>query len=207
MNLPKKDKNGNSYLSYSQINLFLKSPKQYYEQVILDKPFKGNEYTDFGTQVGAALELNMFGMFSDAEKEILSKVKRLDIFERATFLKYDDFYVIGYIDTISSDFKKIIDYKTGGKKKELEYMKEDYTQLHYYALGIEQETGITPIDASVEFIRRGGNLYKGQPLIVSDEFPINIPVDISRARLDKVYNDTKDIAKEIELFYTKCFTN
>ena len=58
MNLPKKDKKGNSYLSYSQINLFLKSPKEYYEQVILDKPFEGNEYTEFGSKVGIALETN-----------------------------------------------------------------------------------------------------------------------------------------------------
>lgn len=207
MNLPKKDKNGKSYLSYSQINLFLKDKKEYYESVILDKPFEGNEYTEFGSRVGTALETNNFEGFSEIEASVLKKVPRLDLFERMTILNYDDFYVIGFIDSISADFKTLLDYKTGGKKKELQYAKDDYNQLHYYALSIEQETGITPEKASVEFIRRGGNLYRNQPLIVADEFPISIPVDISRDRLDKVFNDTKEIAKEIELFYTKCFTN
>ena len=60
MNLPKKDKKGNSYLSYSQISTFKRSKEDFYNQYILNVPFEGNAYTDFGSNVGEALEKNNF---------------------------------------------------------------------------------------------------------------------------------------------------
>jgi hypothetical protein len=199
--LPSKDKFGNSYLSYSQISLFLKDKEQYKKQYILKEPFVGNEYTDFGLKVGKALETGNFELFNKHEKSTLSKVTRLDLFERKTILNYNNFYIIGFIDTCDNDLTEIIDYKTGGKKKEFEYQKDDYTQLLYYALSLRQETGITPKKASVEFIRREGNLYKNQMLKVGKEEPIKIEVDISENRLKKVYWETIEIAKNISEFY------
>lgn len=201
MNLPKKDKKGNSYLSYSQISLFKRSKQEYYDNYILGKKFEGNEYTEFGSKVGEALENNNFDNFTSAETKVLKKVKRLDEFERPTFLNYEGFYVMGFIDTNSKDFTKIIDYKTGGKNKEREYLKDDYTQLHLYALSLRQKTGVTPKEASVEFIRRGGNAFRGEKLIVANEEPISIDIDINYNKLKKVYWETLQTAKQIEQFY------
>jgi len=185
MNLPKKDKHGVSILSYSQIATFKKSKADFYDRYILQKPFEGNEYTYFGLKVGEALEKNDFSLFSDPEKTILKQVTRLHEFERSVFLEYKDhgFYLVGYIDTISEDFTRIIDYKTG------------------YALAIKQDLGLDVKDASVEFIRRGGNAYRGQKLFVKDEKPIVIPQDLSEERLKHVYWDILSTAKEIEKFY------
>jgi hypothetical protein len=113
----------------------------------------------------------------------------------------------GYIDTVSKDLSKIIDYKTGGKKKEFTYIKEDYTQLCYYALALKQEYGVLPEVAQVHFIRRSGNLYRGQNLVVAQESPIIIDIDITEERLKKVYWDTIEIAKEIEQFYLDYLKN
>lgn len=201
MNLPSKDKYGNSYLSYSQLSLFKRDKNEYYQNYIVGKKFEGNEYTDFGSKVGNALENNDYSEFSEPEQVVLKKVTRLDEFERKTILKYEDFYVIGYLDTNSKDYTEIIDYKTGGLKKEWQYMTKDYTQLHLYALSLRQETGVTPTKASVEFIRRGGNAYRGQKLVVANEDPIKIDINIGIERLKKVYWDTIKTAKEIELFY------
>lgn len=198
MNLPSKDKNGNSYLSYSQISLFLKDKDKYYKTYILKEPFVGNKYTDFGSKVGLALEKNDFSAFSDAEINILKSVTRLDVFERMTILKCPGFYILGYIDTATKDLTQIIDYKTGGKRKEFQYSSLDYDQLCYYALSIKQETGSAPAKASVEFIRRA-DIYGD--LIVDNEPPIKIDVDISESRLKKVYWNAIKTAKEIELFY------
>ena len=200
MNLPRKDKDGISRLSYSQISLFKRSKSEYYESYIEGKPFEGNEYTDFGSKVGEALENNNFKAFKKDEQETLKKVKRLDEFEREVRLNYEGFYVLGFIDSNKSDFTEIIDYKTGGLKKEFQYSKPDYNQLCLYALSLRQETGITPVEASVEFIRRKGNAFKGQALTVGDEV-ISIPVDISLERLKHVYWDTLNVAKQIEKFY------
>lgn len=203
LNLPSKDKNGNCFLSYSQISLFLKNKEDYYKRYILREKFEGNEYIDFGVKVGKALQENEFSRFNKKESEILSKVTRLDIFERKTILNYEDFYVIGFIDSCSNDLSEIIDYKTGGKKKEFEYMKPEYNQLHYYALSIKQETGILPKKASVEFIRREGNLYRNQYLKVAIEDPIKINIELSNEVLKYVYNETKKIAKDIATFYNE----
>jgi len=200
MNLPRKDKDGISRLSYSQIGLFKRDKKEYYENYILGKKFEGNEYTDFGSKVGEALEHNDFSKFKPNEQETLKKVKRLDEFEREVRLNYEGFYVLGFIDSNKKDFTEIIDYKTGGVKKEFQYGKDDYTQLALYALSLRQETGITPSLASVEFIRRKGNAFRGQALTVGDEV-ISIPVDICLERLKTVYWDTLNVAKQIEKFY------
>lgn len=206
LELPRKDKNGISYLSYSQISLFLRDKKEYKEVYINNRPFEGNEYTDFGIKVGRALEENDYSKFNNSERDILKKVKRLDVFERKTVLNYEGFYVVGYIDSVSSDYLEIIDYKTGGKGKEEQYKKIDYIQIQLYALSLRQETGITPQKGSVEFIRRKGNLYKGEKLIVADELPISISVDLSEDKLKKVYWETMNIAKDIEKFYKDAST-
>jgi hypothetical protein len=200
MDLPKKDKYGNSYVSYSQLSTFKNSQKDYYERYILNKPFEGNEYTDFGSKVGEALEKNNFDLFDDKEKETLNKVTRLDEFERKCVLKYEGFYVLGFIDTNSFDLSEIIDYKTGGKKKEFQYLKDDYHQLHLYALALRQETGITPTKASVEFIRRTGNAFKGEKLRVGNEL-IKTEINISIKNLTRVYWETLRTVKEINRFY------
>lgn len=207
IDLPTKDENGINYVSYSSLSLFLKSKDEYYKNYILKEKFEGNEYTDFGKKVGSALELNDFSMFSEAESNTLKKVSRLDLFERKTKLIYDEFYVVGFIDTCTEDCKKIIDYKTGGNNKEFEYTKDEYTQLCYYSLSIKQELGYFPESASVEFIRRKGNLYRNEPLTVGEENPIIIPIDISYERCRKLYFYTKEIVNNISKFYLEIKKN
>jgi hypothetical protein len=201
MDLPKKDKYGVNRLSYSQMSTFKKSKDLFYQRYIVGEEFQTNEYIEFGSKVGSALEKNDFSKFSKQEVEILNKVTRLDEFERPVFLRYSEFYIVGYVDTVNSDLTEIIDYKTGGLKKEFQYMEDDYHQLQIYALAIQQETGVAPKKASVEFIRRKGNLYRGQSLFVGDEQPIKIDIDVGSSRLMDVYLDILKTADEISEFY------
>lgn len=203
MDLPKKDKYGVNRLSYSQISLFKKDKDRFYNRYIVGEKFETNEYIEFGNKVGTALETDDYSNFDYIEQETLKKVTRLDEFERSVFLKYTDFYLVGYIDTNNSDLSEIIDYKTGGQKKEFQYMEDEYNQLQIYALGIKQETGIAPKKGSVEFIRRIGNLYRGQRLMVGDEEPIKIEIDFSPKKLNDVYSDIFRTAIEIDEFYKK----
>lgn len=200
LNLPVKNKDGIGELSYSQINLFKNEKREYYKRYILKEPFKSNEYMDFGIKVGKALEHNDFTAFDLKEKETLQKCTRLDIFEKKITINFNQFILNGYIDSISADLSTIIDYKTGGVGKEFNYLKDEYTQLCLYALGIRQEYGITPNKAYINFIRRIGNVYRGEKLKVGPECLI-IPIDISYNRLKSVYWETIKIAHEIEFFY------
>jgi len=207
LELPRKDKNGNSRLSYSQIKCFKENKNDFISRYILNEPFVSNEYIEFGSKVGEALETNNFNNFHELEEQVLRKIERLDEFEKFVKLDFGGFMIYGYIDSNTNDLSKIIDYKTGGKKKELIYSKEDYTQLCYYALALKQEYGVAPDVAQVHFIRRGGNLYRGQDLVVAQEEPIIIDIDITEERLKRVYWETIETAKEIEAFYLDYLKN
>lgn len=207
INLPSKDKNGNSFLSYSQISLFLKDKEEYKNRYIIREPFKSNAYIDFGLKVDDALVKNDFSLFTKSEVNTLSKVTRLDLFQKKIIINFEGFYIIGFIDSCSNDFKELIDYKTGGKNKENEYKKDEYNQLNYYAIGIHQEVGYYPDKLSVEFIRREGNLYKGERLKVSNEEPIKIDFKVDKKYLVELYNETINIANEIEIFYLEIKKN
>jgi hypothetical protein len=199
MNLPTKDKYGNSFLTYSQISCFLNSEKEYYNIYILKKPFYQNKYIRFGSEIDSAITNNNFSNFNDSEKSILETATRLDVFQKRTHLKFEDFYVTGKIDSISNDFKKIIDYKTGSEGKEKKYSELSYNQLQYYTLSIMQEYNIKPEKAWVEFITR----RNGIKLVVENKPIIKIDCDISEKKLNCVYEDTIKIAKQIEDFYLK----
>lgn len=201
VNLPRKDEQGRSYLSYSQISLFNRDPKEYHNRYIIGQKFEGNEYTDFGSKVGEALEHNDFTEFDEGEQSILKQVTRLDEFEKRVTLEYKGFYVMGFIDTNTSDYSCIIDYKTGGKGKEYQYAEHSYDQLTVYALALRQMHGVTPTNVQVQFIRRKGNAYRGQPLKVANELPITIPIEMSLGRLKRVYWDILRTAKNIEKLY------
>lgn len=203
MNLPRKDKDNISYLSYSQMSLFKRDKHEYYEQYILGKPFKPNPWVDFGSKVGEALEVNDFSKFTPSEQEILRQAPRYDLFEHEIKLWYPEhgFFIKGFIDTCPSSFEVLQDYKTGGKDKEHQYKKEDYTQLCLYALGIKQQHKVLPSKAHVCFIRREGNPYRGEELMIANEKPLLIEVDISLPRLKRVYWESLKIAQEIEQFY------
>ncbi len=201
MDLPKKDKNGKNRLSYSQIETFKRSKTEFVERYILGKRIKQNPYIRFGSKVGEAIEKNDFFLFDQKEQRVLQSVSRLDLFEYQTILEFNDFNVYGFIDSCSFDYKKIIDYKTGGVGKHNKYKLENYHQLQIYALSLQQMHCKTPDSANVEFITRKGNPFKGEVLKVADEKIIKIPIDISLKKLDSVEIDIVKIAKEIDEFY------
>ncbi len=201
--LPKKDKQGMGLLSYSQIDLFKRNKGEYYQRYVLGSPFVQNIYTEFGNKVGGALESGDFSKFSEKEQGVLKQVVRLDEFEKKVTLQYSEygFSVVGYIDTSSSDYLRIIDYKTGGTGKHAQYESSEYKQLVYYALGLRHQYGVTPKVAQVQFIERWGNPKRGDELRVGLTKPLLIDIDISMNSLKKVYWETIEIAKEISEFY------
>ena len=200
MNLPKKDKDGNQYLSYSQIHSFFNNRRDYIRQYFLGEKFEGNTYTKFGKLLGEALEKGDFSIFTNKEQEFLKTIPRYDEFEREVRLQRDGFYVIGYIDSNTSDCVKILDYKTGDMDKESVYTSEDYSQLYIYAAALEQELGKLPKKASVILIERLGNPFKKEKLGLGDKY---IPIDkkVTKKAIKEVINKVDKTAKEISDLY------
>jgi hypothetical protein len=201
IDLPKKDSRGVSRTSYSEIACFLKSKKEYYKRYILNEKFIGNWYTRFGSKVGNAIEKDDYSLFTLKEQEVLKKCVRLDSFERRINIDFGGFYLKGFIDTISNDFETIIDYKTGSTGKESKYESLNYTQLHYYSLGIYQETGILPRNGYVNYINRKGNAFKGEKLTVDLVDPVLVKVDLSIESLQETYHNLLNIVNDMSEFY------
>jgi hypothetical protein len=200
MDLPRKDENGKNYISYSQHSKWKKSKKEYIKMYFFGEKFDGNEYTEFGSTIGEALENNDFSAFNSVEKKTLKKVTRLDEFEREIKWDFKDFYVKGYIDTNDKDCKVLIDYKTGDLGKVSVYESDVYDQLAIYAGAIEQETGTLPEEAHVELIERIGNAFRGEDLALGKEV-VKIPQDISPKKIEKVKKEVVKIATEIAEHY------
>jgi hypothetical protein len=209
--LPKKNKQGEYYISYSQYNKWKSAKKDYIKSYFLGERFEGNAYTEFGSMVGEALENNDFSGFTPEEVEVMNQITRLDQFEREINWNLGDFVVNGYIDT--NDLLKdgpepsanglvdnIVDYKTGAMNKVEVYEDDKYDQVTIYAGAIEAETGHLPSKGWVELIERTGNAFRGEPLELGKKVVV-IPQDVSRKAVDNVKKNLIKVAKDISAHY------
>ena len=217
--LPKRDKEGKCYLSYSQIKTWKDSKRKYIREYFLKEDTDNvglQKFGDFGHKVGEAFENNDFSAFEPDEIEFLKTVPKYDEFERKVRLDMDGFHIIGYIDTNTKPeegrvgkkkvkyIKKIGDYKTGDVEKKgsskVDYSSDDYLQIEIYAAALEQEFGKAPDQGDVFLIGRSGNAFAGEKLELTKEFiPINRKV--TKARLNQVLEEVQAIAEEISAYY------
>lgn len=198
--LPRKDKTGKPYISYSQINSFLRDRKEFIKSYFYGQPIQFTAYIDHGGKVGRALETNDFSAFDKDEQKTLKKVKRLDIFEKEIAVDYGDFYLKGFIDTIDKKYTELCDYKVGTEKKIAEYQDPKYVQTVLYAKGIQQETGKLPKKTGVILIERTGNAFRGEELKIGKQI-WEIPLEISQKRIKFADELVRDTANEISKYY------
>lgn len=209
--LPRLDKDGNHYISYSQLNTWKRSKREYMRQYFWGEGFEGNAYTDFGTLVGEALENGDFSEFTNKEKKFLKTIPRYGEYEREIRLEMKGFYVKGFIDTstppndhlgsLSPWVESIADYKTGDVvKKKAEYESESYIQVDLYAAAMRQQFGKLPSSACVYLINRTGNAFQGDDLLLGDKF-ITIHKLITNDKADQVLEEVQTIAEEISAYY------
>ena len=200
--LPKKDKKtGEQMVSYSQLSCWKDSFRDYVRRYFFTEKFEGNGWTEFGNKVGTALENNDFSAFSKFEQTTLKKVTRYDDFERRIEWHFEEFFVLGFIDTSKTIPTSIGDYKTGDPDKVTEkYEDKDYIQLEIYSGALQQETGVLPEEAHVFIIERTGNPYKGDKLLVGKRIVV-VTRDISQERIDEVKEIVEKIVEEISDYY------
>lgn len=215
IDLPKKNEEGKSYLSYSQYNKWKNGKRDYIRSYFFKEPWDGNAYTSFGSLVGEALENGDFSAFEPEEAATLKKCTRLDQFEREISYDFGDFFVKGFIDTNdlhtethpegSKDdtfefVRNLIDYKTGAPDKASLYEGDGYEQVTIYAGALRQETGVLPERGWVELIERTGNPFKQEELKVGGSVT-RIPQDVSPGAILKVEQNLKKVAKDISAHY------
>jgi len=172
LNLPRKDKDGNSYLSYSAIKAWTE-PKgfstgllgrtEYIMGYFFNDTF-GDDlgFAEFGSDVESYItERKCANKFDAKEKATLEQIQPLGVFQHKFKLQFDGFYLLGYIDDAKPDFSHIRDYKSCSRKSGKKYEEDDYFQLDLYALACKQEFGKLPKRLEVCCIGRSGNPFRG----------------------------------------------
>lgn len=228
LNLPRKDKDGNQYISYSQITSYLSDT--YKNQYVLGYLFnikdEGNEFSRFGGQVGVYLETSgqeRGDMLDDSDvlilDELISKMEPLDgkEFEKEIKIQREGYYILGYIDLYykTEENKKtlsnVVDFKTLSlAKKEAFYLnndpndKEAYLQTILYAKALELE-GDEIGNCSVTGLDRTFAGTFQEPILHLSGVVKRIPTpynsknaDIFLKKVDKVVEEISDLNTAFE---------
>ena len=209
--LPRKDKEGNYYISYSQISKFKRSKREYIRQYFFGEDTASEalkKYGAFGHLIGEAFENNDYSAFEGEDLKFMKGVSKYDEFERKIKLQMDGFYVLGFIDSNTYPtkgkkpyIKQILDYKTGDVAKKMsDYESKDYNQLEIYAGGLRQEFGKLPDMAHVVLIGREGNAFKGEDLTLNRKIAI-IERPLSEETVDEAIEEVQTVAEEISDLY------
>lgn len=169
MILPRVDKDGNPYISYSQVKLWndLKSFNMKVEgrlEYILgyffghDWPDKG--WGEFGHDVEDYIcERKGAHKFDEHEIEVLESIEPLGVFQKEIKIQFDGFYLLGYIDDANESFTHLRDYKTCSENSSKQYYEDGYHQLDIYAMWVLQEFGKLPEKLEVCMVEREGNCF------------------------------------------------
>lgn len=206
--LPRVDKEGVPYLSYSQFNTWKEKPRDYIRQYFFgekdNNPYL-KKYGEFGHKVGESYEKKDFSKWTEEEAKFLKSLPYYDEFERKIKLQLGGYYILGFIDSntkVEDGFvKKLLDYKTGDiDKVEDKYSSGNYRQVDVYAAALRQEFGKLPEKGSVVIIDRAGNAFKGQELTLTGKAKI-VERELSDERCDRVIEDFKAEAEKISNYY------
>jgi hypothetical protein len=212
--LPRKDEEGNYYISYSQFtswkspqsfNLGVRGHIEYMVSYFFGEKFPDAGWALFGQHVENYVTERKDGeFFFPYEKELMDQIKPLGVFQHEVkFFLFDNVYLLGYIDDATADFSKIRDYKTASRNSKAKYSKPDYFQLDLYGMYVKQLTGKFP-EAEVCIIERLGNVMgkidARKDLKVGKEIWY-IQRELSDFRSEQVRKDLLETIHEISEYY------
>jgi PD-(D/E)XK nuclease superfamily len=214
--LPRQDKDGNYYISYSALNSWAAikgfNTKRLGKEEFIRSYFFGEDYPDaFGfAQFGSEVEDYICGkpeaqeLFTKEEKATLDTIKPLGVFQHEIKINFDGFYLKGFIDDVSPDYKLIRDYKTASENSKAKYYEDDYNQLDIYALAIQQDFGHIP-QMEVAVIERLGNGFRGgRNVMTVGNQTWYIPRTTTPQKLLElrqfIINTTKEISEHYQIF-------
>lgn len=210
--LPKQDKNGNYYISYSQINAWndLKGfntgkpgTHEYIRSYFLGERYEQNSFATFGKEVEDYIcYRGSKDKFDKREREVLNSIKPLGVFQHPIIINFDGYYLAGIIDDCDESFTKLRDYKTCSTKSAEKYYKDEYEQLDVYALGIKQKIGLLPKELEVCAIERTGNGFRGgRDVLKVGEEVWYIPRKTNEKRLNTLERKIQRTVEEISHLY------
>ena len=193
LNLPKK------YLSYSAIDCWLKSPKQYRQRYYEKSPFISTPEINFGKEIGEKLE---------NKDTSLDHIKQYSKPEHRFEIDIEGIPVMGFIDSYCPDTKSILEYKTSRTKFWTPKTVAKHKQLDLYSLAIEMTEGEVNDDLELIWMETekydeittglipSTGAYKMRLTGEVKTFPRTVTSDERQAMRDLVIEVAHDISKD-----------
>jgi len=178
-----------SYLSYSQLEMFRKSPDRYIEQYIENGKRLDTKYTRFGKQIHEALEQTE----ENREKEI-----------RVTI---HDVPVLSFIDKYDPETGVFRDTKTG-KTPWTQVKVQKHDQLVFYAMVIKHSTGIVPPECFIDWIgtkdveyKETLGLHNAHPGVELTGDAVTFRRVVSELEINRMEKELIEVAEKISNIY------
>lgn len=170
VDMPRKDKDGINYISYSQYSSYKSESGfntgfpgniEYIMSYFMGQTWPDSGFAQFGKDVEDYIcEKAASETFTAKEREVMNGIVPLGRFQQEVKLWLGaDLYLLGYIDDATQDLMHIRDYKTASENSSKRYYEDDYAQLDLYAMWVKQETGKLPDKMEVCIIERKGNCF------------------------------------------------
>lgn len=187
--LPKK------YLSYSQINLWKRSPEKYKRTYFEGEEYPTNQAIDFGKNFAEILE----GKKKTDDiivQGVICQIPKYDTIEKEIKVKIEDINLLGYLDSYCSKTHNFYEYKTG--KMDWTQDKVDKAdQITFYAMLVYLKYKVVPKNISLIWAKTE----------IEDDI-IQFTGDVKEFKTSRVLVDilkmmveVKKIAKEIDVEY------
>lgn len=205
---------GKPYISYSQytnwrskksFNMGIEGRYEYMLNYMFDHTWADMGWAEFGNQVEDYIcERRGAENFEEGELQLMDSITPLGVFQKQFLLEFDEFYLLGFIDDATEDFKHIRDYKTCSKNSSKKYYGDEYYQLDIYAMWVKQEFGYLPDTLEVCMIERTGNPFKGggRSVLKVGENVWYHRRETTPERQQALKNDITKAAHEIAEFWT-----
>ena len=129
-------------LSWSAISSFEFSPEQWYKKYVLKQEDKPSKEMIFGKAEGERLAF---------DRKYLPNVPRETISEHKLFTSFDGIPLIGFIDFLSTDHRKLFEMKTG-KNPWNQQRVDSHGQLDMYLLCLYLMEKIKPEDIDITLV-------------------------------------------------------
>lgn len=132
----KKNKLPRPHISWSQIELFERSPHEYYKKYFLDQPVYETKYMTFGKNFMEWVE-GIKPAPDFATQMIVNALPKKSVIEQELYVPYGDYFIKGFLDGYEPDDSgdEIDEYKTGTKAW-TQARVNAHGQVDLYALGL-----------------------------------------------------------------------
>ncbi len=179
------------YISWSQLEIFRKSPDNYVHMYIEGGKRLDTKYTRFGRKIHQDLE----DLEDGREKEIRVNVNGVPI--------------LSYIDHFDETTGIFRDTKTG-KTPWTQVKVQKHDQLVFYAMAIKHSTGITPKECYIDWIgtrdavqKEMSGLHNKQPEVELTGESGTFKREITEKEIERMERELVEVAEKISNTYKK----